>query len=105
VLDAAQLDGYVADRVAITIRSATAEEVLGILGRAYALSRRELEIAGLVVDGLTTRQIADRVCITGYTVKDHLKSIFRKVGTDTRGELVATLTGASRLVGEEGFGG
>lgn len=58
---------------------------------AYQLSPREREVAELVLDGLLTKQIARRLQISEYTVQDHLKSIFAKTGTATRGELCAEL--------------
>jgi DNA-binding NarL/FixJ family response regulator len=39
--------------------------------------------------GLGTNAIAARLCLSPWTVQDHLKSIFEKTGTATRGELVA----------------
>jgi len=92
-LDGAVMDGFDEPHVAITLRAATSDEVLDILCRAYGLSSREAALARQVVRGLSTRQIAERLCISPHTVKDHLKSMFRKVGVATRGELVSELTG------------
>ena len=93
VLDGTRLEGEVAGRVAITIRAATAYEVLEILCRAYELTPRESELVRLVVGGLTTQRLAERLFITPYTVKDHLKAVFAKVGVRSRGELVGRMTG------------
>jgi DNA-binding CsgD family transcriptional regulator len=94
VLDGGQLEGDGAGRIAITIRAATADEALDILCRAHGLTRRESELVGLVVHGLSTQQIAERLYITPYTVKDHLKAIFEKTGVSSRGELVHRVTSA-----------
>ncbi len=93
VVDAQPLEGSDSGRSAVTIRPATADEVLGLLCRAHALSGREAALTKYIVDGLSTRQIAARLSITQYTVKDHLKSIFKKVKVATRGELASRLTG------------
>jgi len=53
-----------------------------------SLTRRELEIIGLISDGLTNRQMADRLFISETTVRHHLTSIFAKLGVPDRLKLV-----------------
>ena len=48
------------------------------------LSRREMEVAGLVADGATNAQVAARLFISERTVESHVASIFNKLGVDTR---------------------
>lgn len=52
------------------------------------LSSREREIARLVAQGLTSKQIAERAFITEHTVKQHLKRIFAKTDVRNRAGLV-----------------
>ncbi|MFD1372009.1 helix-turn-helix domain-containing protein [Actinoplanes sichuanensis] len=54
-----------------------------------ALSPREREIADLVGQALTNRQIARRTGISPHTVNFHLRQIFQKLGLVSRVELVA----------------
>ncbi|MFF5979441.1 LuxR C-terminal-related transcriptional regulator [Streptomyces olindensis] len=61
---------------------------------ARPLTRRELEIAGWVAEGLTNRQIAEQAFVSENTVKQHLKRMFRKLGVHNRAQLV----GAARRV-------
>jgi DNA-binding CsgD family transcriptional regulator len=48
------------------------------------LSRRELEILRLVGDGLTTREIAERLFISAKTADRHIQNLYAKIGTSTR---------------------
>jgi DNA-binding CsgD family transcriptional regulator len=61
--------------------------------RAWRLTRREREAARLVIDGLSTEDIATAMFISVHTVRDHLKMIFGKMGVSRRQDMVATLTG------------
>ena len=58
---------------------------------SYGLTNREREVTRLVARGLSTRTIAARLYLSPWTVQDHLKAIFGKVGVRSRGELVARL--------------
>ena len=53
------------------------------------LSRRELEIAGLVAEGLTNREIAGRLFISERTVDGHLEHVREKLGVNTRAQIAA----------------
>ena len=57
----------------------------------YHLTRREEQIVGLLLNGLSNRQIAQRCRITEQMVKDHLKHIYRKMGVGQRIALIAAL--------------
>lgn len=48
------------------------------------LTRRELEIAGLIGDGECNKGIASRLNISERTVKAHLHAIFQKLQLSTR---------------------
>lgn len=54
--------------------------------RAYQsdLSPREHDVIELVVEGLSNRQIADRLGLTEATVKTHITHIFEKLGVEDR---------------------
>ena len=53
------------------------------------LSERELEVLGLVAQGLSNREIARRLFITVGTVKTHVHNIYGKLGVNRRTEAVA----------------
>ncbi len=58
---------------------------------AGGLSARELEVAGLAVDGLTYKEIGGRLFISAKTVEHHMARMRRKLGCDSRSELLARL--------------
>ena len=55
---------------------------------AYGLSPREEEVVTLVARGSSTRQISATLYISEYTVQNHLRNAFEKVGAGSRGELL-----------------
>lgn len=48
------------------------------------LSRRELEVLGLVSEGLTNHEIAERLVLSEHTVNRHVANILRKLGLPSR---------------------
>ena len=66
-------------------------ELAPLIAEAYGLTEREREITALVARGRSTHEIADELFLSPYTVQDHLKLIFEKVGVSSRGALVARL--------------
>jgi DNA-binding CsgD family transcriptional regulator/Tfp pilus assembly protein PilF len=64
---------------------ATAKANLGDLTpRSSTLSERQMQVAGLVSDGLTNREIAEQLFISERTVHSHLSHIFTKLGLSSR---------------------
>jgi RNA polymerase sigma factor (sigma-70 family) len=59
-----------------------------------ALTEREREVLELLAQGLTNKEIAERLVITTNTVKRHLKAIFEKLNVHTRSAATAKVTGA-----------
>ena len=77
--------------MAVLVEAARAAELAPLVAESYGLTARERAITELVARGLSTKEIADRLFLATYTVQDHLKSIFDKSNTRSRGELVARL--------------
>ena len=58
--------------------------------RAVALlSAREVEVLGLMREGLTTRQLATRMGLSARTVESHISSAYRKLGINNRVQAIA----------------
>lgn len=58
-------------------------------GRSAALSPREMEVARLVAEGLTNRQIAVRLVISERTAQNHVQHILTKLGFTARSQIAA----------------
>jgi len=56
------------------------------------LTRREEQVAGLIAEGLTNRQIGERLFIGQRTVDSHVSHIFAKLGCTTRAQVAAIIT-------------
>ncbi len=56
------------------------------------LTEREQEICTLMAEGLTNRQIADRLYISEGTVKNYISNIYDKTGIHDRVKLIVELT-------------
>lgn len=78
-------------RVAILIEAAGPAAMAPLIADAYGLTERERLVTELVARGFSTNEVAGRLHLSAYTVQDHLKSIFTKSGTTSRGDLVARL--------------
>ncbi|MGH9211879.1 MAG: response regulator transcription factor [Acidimicrobiales bacterium] len=79
------------DQVAVLLEAARPAELAAAIADAYGFTERERTITALVARGLPTTEIAHRLHLSAYTVQDHLKAIFDKSGTSSRGELVSRL--------------
>lgn len=55
----------------------------------YGLSDREQEILHQLVDGLTKKQIAERIHLSPHTIDGHIRNIYAKLHVHSRSEVVA----------------
>lgn len=84
--------GTVAD-IAVTIEPTPAPDRMDLFNRAHGLSRREATLMLALAGGSDTRRLAATLQVSENTIQDHLKSIFVKTGTRSRGALLARALG------------
>jgi len=85
--------------IAVSIEETTAGPRLDLFARSHGLSDREQQVLLLLSRAAETRDIANQMAITEYTVQDHLKSIFHKTGLSSRNALLLTAIGPHRGTG------
>lgn len=75
---------------------AVVEAMLDVLGEPSGqgprLTARELEVAGLVAQGLTNHSVARRLSVAPRTAEAHVENIRRKLGVRSRAQIAAWVT-------------
>lgn len=59
-----------------------------VAGRRPTLTGREVEVLQLVAQGMTSREIGEKLFISENTVKNHVRNILDKLGLHSRNEAV-----------------
>ena len=62
-------------------------ETLSVEGALAPLTEREREVVRAVADGLDNREIADALCLSAGTVRNHISSILAKLGLKNRTQI------------------
>lgn len=78
-------------RTAVVLERARPSDVAALVLRLRRLTPRERDVAELLLAGLSTREIAERLWITPETLRGHVKAVLAKVGVGSRPELAAVL--------------
>ena len=72
-------------------RHYASEETLRHLSQQFDLTGRELETVGLLMEGLTSKEIANRMRISPNTVKAFLRLVMLKMSVSTRSGIVGKI--------------
>jgi len=83
------------------IRIQAARETRRRANRLPNLTEREAEVLAYVAGGSTNHEIAKMLCISPHTVREHLESIFEKLGVHTRTAAAAQLAAAARPASDD----
>ncbi|MFC1563531.1 LuxR C-terminal-related transcriptional regulator [candidate division KSB1 bacterium] len=68
------------------------KSLLFVLIQRYRISERELDIIDLILKGKSNKEIEEELFISFNTVKNHIYNIYRKIGVNSRGQLVYRIT-------------
>lgn len=85
------LDPSLASQLMNLVKHGGASSAADKLG---SLSQQEYKVVALLADGLTNKEIADRLGLTEKTVKNYLASVFSKLNISRRTQAVALFTAA-----------
>ncbi len=86
----ASLPGPTGDgRVAVVLERSTGARSATVRLEAFGATAREREVATLLARGLSRAEIAETLVVSPYTVEDHVKNLYEKLGVASRQELVA----------------
>jgi DNA-binding NarL/FixJ family response regulator len=65
-------------------------------GSMAPLGKREADVARLVADGLSNKQIGARLFISERTVDSHVRSILNKLGFNSRAQIAGWMASSNR---------
>jgi len=63
-----------------------------LLGPRVRLTRREHEVSELIADGLSNKEIAQRLNVATFTVKTHVHNVLHKLAVQTRAQVASYVT-------------
>lgn len=78
-------------RVSVVVEPTRPYELASVICDAYGLTQRERDVARLVVNGCSNKEIAETLWLSQWTVQDHVKKVYDKLGVHSRSELVSRL--------------
>jgi DNA-binding CsgD family transcriptional regulator len=61
---------------------------VSLLSERYGITNREMEILQLLINGKSNKEIEDLLFISINTVKNHVSCLFKKLGINSRGQLM-----------------
>ncbi len=93
-----RLDCSIAAKSALTValileRHTSSVDALGELTHQFDLTERESETVSLLIEGLTSKEIANRMHISPNTVKAFLRLVMVKMDVSTRSGIIGKIVG------------
>jgi len=66
-------------------------DITSLILDSHGVTSAQAKVVALVLRGYSTKQIVSQLAISQYTVQEHLRAVFDKLGVRSRQELAATL--------------
>jgi DNA-binding CsgD family transcriptional regulator len=90
-------DKKISSPMVVVLLNRSCSELLSLskIAKQFHLSPRELESVELLLKGLTSKEIAQRMKVSANTVKAFLRVVMIKTGASTRSAIVAKITTAA----------
>ena len=80
-----------AERIAVVIEPVGPAQLGSFLLDLHGLTPAQQRVTELLLQGFSTRQIVERLCLSPHTVQEHVRASYDKVGVGSRRELVSVL--------------
>lgn len=77
--------------------SSSPDQIVYELAAAYGLSKREQQVCLALIDGSKNSEIASKLFISTHTVKCHVTSLYRKLGVNSRHEILQAVNRQHRF--------
>jgi DNA-binding CsgD family transcriptional regulator len=71
-------------------------EITSLILDSHGVTGAQAKVVALVLRGCSTKQIVSQLAISQYTVQEHLRAVFDKLGVRSRQELAAALLSPGR---------
>jgi DNA-binding NarL/FixJ family response regulator len=89
IIRVALLQGGKHPQIALFVESTRRREDLKSAAKRFDLTRRQLEVLGLIMQGMSAREIAEILCIAEATVEVYFKQLLQKTAARNRPDMVA----------------
>ena len=68
-----------------------------ILRQAYGLTPAEVEVAALLMQDRSVKEMSEWLGVTTHTIRFHMKQLFAKTGTSRQGALIRLLSATAQV--------
>lgn len=93
---ASPLHGLAGHSTVLVLEEPSPSDIASLILDSHGVTGAQAKVVALVLRGYSTKQIVRQLAISQYTVQEHLRAVFDKLGVGSRQELAAVLLGSGR---------